>query len=278
MARKVCLVTGGTAGLGLATARALAQAGATVVLIGRDPAKADRVTEEIRGRLSAGSIEFMVADLSSQSEVRRLARQFESRYDVLHVLVNNAGAIFPARTLSEDDIEMTLALNHLAYFLLTQLLLDTLKRSAPSRIVNVASSAHARARLDVDDLQLARRYSPRGAYAASKLANLLFTYELARRLEGTGVTVNAVSPGLVATEFSAGYPRNLLGTARRALDRFAKTPEQGADTIVYLATAPEVEGVSGLYYQNRRPIQSSRRSRDEETARRLWELSEQLVT
>ena len=201
MQGKICLITGGTNGIGKSTAQALAQMGATVVIVGRNAPKTAQVVEEIRAASGNNNVDSLLADLSSQQEVRRLADEFKSKYSHLHVLLNNAGGVFMQRQLSVDGIEMTFALNHLAYFLLTNLLLDTIKASAPARIINVSSDAHTSGKIEFDNLQGERRYSP-GAYGNSKLANILFTMELARRLEGTGVTVNALHPGFVATGFA----------------------------------------------------------------------------
>lgn len=276
MAGKVCMVTGATSGIGKVTARELAQRGAAVVVVGRDEARSEATVSQIRQQTANPSVDFLLADLSSQKEVRRLAREFESRYSRLDVLVNNAGAIMLSRRESVDGIEMTLALNHLAYFLLTILLLEKLKSSAPARIVNVSSNSHERAQLDFDDLQVRGRYWGFGAYARSKLANILFSYELARRLEGTGVTVNALHPGLVGTNFLANN-----GTLGRFLKMlvFIKgmSPERGARTSVYVATSLEVETVTGRYFFKEREVPSSSNSYDEDAARRLWQLSAELT-
>jgi retinol dehydrogenase 12 len=276
MKGKVCLVTGATSGIGKVTAQALAARGATVVAVGRNPAKSAATVAQIRQQTGNARVEFMLADLSSLQQVRQLASEFKKHYDRLHVLVNNAGAIYLSHRKSVDGIELTFALNHLNYFLLTQLLLDTLKASAPSRIVNVSSHMHHSASMNFDDWQGQRRYSGMSAYGQSKLANLLFTYELARRLEGSGVTVNALHPGMVATNFAAN--NGVLGRlARPFLNLVSISQEAGADTVIYLATSPEVEGVTGQYFVNRRPRHSSKESYDEATARRLWQLSEELA-
>ncbi|MDB5353482.1 MAG: dehydrogenase, short-chain alcohol dehydrogenase like protein [Planctomycetota bacterium] len=301
MAGKICLVTGATAGIGEVTARELARRGATVVVVGRSQERCEATVEAIRRDTGNDAVEFLRADLSSQEEVRRLAKEFLDRHDRLDVLINNAGALFATRRESVDGIEMTFALNHLAYFLLTNLLLDTIKASAPARIVNIASDAHEMVKdFDFDDPQGRSRYRRLGAdgqsklaiarytflapfahpalvqYAQSKLANLLFTYELAGRLEGTGVTVNAVHPGFVATNFTAG--NGLFGWfMRRWASLLAMSPENGAKTSIYLATSPEVDGVTGQYFAKQKPIASSPASRDESAARRLWQLSEELT-
>jgi NAD(P)-dependent dehydrogenase (short-subunit alcohol dehydrogenase family) len=274
---KVCLVTGATSGIGEVTARELAKQGATLVIVGRNRQKAEATIEEIKSRSGNENVEYLLADLSSQKEIRSLAQEFKSRHDRLDVLVNNAGAVFSEYGETEDGIERTFAVNHLNYFLLTNLLLDTLKAGAPSRIVNVASDAHQGAELDFDDLGAKQNYGLMRAYGRSKLANVMFTYELARRLEGTGVTANALHPGAVATNFGSNntvwYARPLLALFRL----FATTPEKGAETSVYLASSPEVEGVTGQYFANKKPVASSKASYDEETARRLWGVSEELT-
>ena len=231
---------------------------------------------QIRQQTANPSVDFLLADLSSQQEIRRLAGDFESRYSRLDVLVNNAGAIMLSRRESVDGIEMTLALNHLAYFLLTNLLLDTLKSSAPARIVNVSSNSHEGAILDFNDLQNRRRYRGFRAYSWSKLENILFSYELARRLEGTGVTVNALHPGLVGTNFLAN--NGALGRLlKMVVGIVGMSPERGARTSIYLATSPEVETVTGRYFLQEHEVPSSVASYDEDAARRLWQASAELT-
>lgn len=273
MKDKVCLVTGATAGLGRATARQLARQGATVIVVGRDREKSRATVSDIKQQTGNPNVESMLADLSVQEEVRALAGQFKSKYQSLNVLVNNAGAIFLRRQESADGIEMTFALNHLSYFLLTNLLLDTLKASAPARIINVSSRAHVRVSgLNFDDLQNRKGYAGQQVYGQSKLANVLFTYELARRLEGSRITVNALHPGFVATRFATNNGV-LARLARPLLDLFAINVEEGAQTMVYLATSPEVEGMTGKYFYRQQAISSSPASYDEEAARRLWEVT-----
>jgi retinol dehydrogenase-12 len=266
MIGKICLVTGATDGVGKVTAYALAEAGATVIGAGRNPAKIEAVQNELGD--TRGSLEFLTADLSSQAEVRTLADEFKRKYDRLHVLVNNAGALFTSRRESVDGIEMTFALNHLSYFLLTNLLLDTIKASAPARIINVSSDAHEGGSINFDDLDRRRQYSGWGAYNDSKLANIVFTYELARRLEGTGVTVNAVHPGFVHTNFSHAAGLNMRGPL---------TPEEGADTQIWLATSDDLAGVTGKYFVRRRDTRSSNISYDKSVARQLWDESARMV-
>lgn len=283
---RICLVTGATSGMGEVTARALAHGGATVVLVGRDAGRGAATADRIRRATGNRAVEFMLADLSSQAEVRGLARAFETRHSHLNVLVNNVGALFMRRAESVDGIEMTLALNHLAPFLLTNLLLDRLRTGAPARVVNVSSYGHKRGHIDFDDLQSKRHYRGIAAYRNSKLANVLFTYELARRLAGAGatgagVTVNAVNPGNVATNFGFNNMRFLPRpgkTIAHALFRaFATSPEHGARTAIHLATSPDVEGVSGAYFENLATARSSDESRDAAAAKRLWEVSADLT-
>lgn len=271
------MVTGATAGIGLVTARELARKGARVVVVGRDAVKGERTVREISDETGNERVGFQRADLSVQSEVRRLARNFVEEHPRLDVLVNNAGAIFTRRRLSADGIEMTFALNHLSYFLLTKLLLDSLAAAPAGRVVNVSSAAHGGAELDFDDLQCERGYTGWRAYQRSKLANLLFTYELARRLEGSGITANALHPGFVASRFGLNNgPLFRLGI-RIAFMTSAISVEEGAKTGIHLASSPEVEGVSGRYFVECEPAESSRASRDADTARRLWEISERMT-
>ncbi len=275
---KTVLITGATNGIGKVTALELAKKGATLVIVGRNPEKTAQVARRIRQESGNPAVDGLVADLSSMAQVRQLAGSFRQKYPRLHILINNAGAIFANRTTTIDGYELTFALNHLAYFLLTNLLLDELHANAPSRIINVSSRSHEGADLNFDDLQSEQHYGYGGyrAYGQSKLANLLFTYELARRLAGTGVTVNAVHPGSVAT----GFGENNGGAMKfsmRVFHQFSLTPEQGADTIIYLASSPDVEAITGKYWTNRRQVPSSPQSYDETAQKRLWSLSAQLT-
>jgi len=278
MRGSVCVVTGASSGVGRATALGLANLGATVVLVCRDPVRGEAAREEVAaaGATSGGQARLEVADLAVQRSVRELAKRLHQRYGRLDVLVNNAGGIFGQRQESHDGIEVTLALNHLAYFLLTNLVVDLLRASAPSRVVNVASSAHAGARLNLDDLQMRHGYNAQRAYANSKLDNVLFTYELARRLAGTGVSVNCVHPGTVRSGFGRGGSA-LFRFGIRFARPFMLTPEAGADTVIYLASSPEVTGVTGKYFVKRQARPSSADSYDETTARRLWSESATLT-
>ena len=272
LAGKVIMVTGATAGIGLATARALAWKGASMVLVGRRLQRCQAAADEIRRTTGNSSVDFLVADLSAQKEVRRLAQEFKERRDRLDVLINNAGGLFLSRELTVDGIEMTFALNHLACFLLTNLLLDTLKLGAAARIINVSSVAHVIARIDFSNLQT---HGWMG-YGKSKLAILLFTYELARRVNGTGVTVNALHPGLVASNFGMNNT-GLFPLLKPLVDCFAVSNEEGAQTSVHLASSPEVSGVTGRYFVRCKEERSSRESYDREAMDRMWRISAEMT-
>ena len=275
MKGKTVLVTGGTNGLGLVTARELASMGAQVTILSRNAEKCAAVAEAIKVE-TGNPVEFIAADLSTLAGIMQAAATFKQRHTHLHVLVNNAGAMFTRRQLTSDGYEMTFALNHLNYFLLTNLLLDILKASAPARIVNVSSGAHLRGSLDFDNLQSEKHFAAMEAYGQSKLANVLFTYELARRLEGTGVTANAVHPGFVAT----GFARNngvFYNFGMKLIGPFIRQPNQGAQTSIYLASSAEVEGVSGKYFVDCKAVDSSPLSYDHALAEKLWQVSLELT-
>jgi NAD(P)-dependent dehydrogenase (short-subunit alcohol dehydrogenase family) len=269
---RVCLVTGGTRGIGFEITRGLARLGAHVLIVGRDATRGRQAVE----RIGASRAELLLADLSSQQSIHELAAQVHRRHDRLHVLVNNAGGLFARRSSTVDGLEQTLALNHLAYYLLTVLLLDLLRAGAPSRIVNVASQAHERGWVDFEDLQSRRRYGGLTAYRASKLENLWFTYELARRLEGSGVTVNAMHPGTAATDLGLQTP-GWFKWVKTILRPFFRSPITGASTAIHLATSSDVEGVTGSYFVDCRPRSSSPLSRDRAAQQRLWTMSEALT-
>jgi retinol dehydrogenase 14 len=273
---KVCMITGANAGIGKVTALELAKRGAIVVMVSRSQERGEEACREIIMQSGNTQVDLLIADLSSQASIRALAAAFKQKYDRLDVLVNNAGAIFYERQESPDGLEMTFAVNHMAYFLLTILLLDLLKQSAPARIINVSSNAHQAGKIDFDDLQNKRSYQGFSVYSESKLQNILFTRELARRLEGTGVTANVLHPGFVQTNFGKGNT-GIIARIFGAINKlFGISPEQGAETTVYLATSPEVEGVTGEYFVKKKLTQPSTRARDMESARRLWVESERL--
>ncbi len=271
---KVCVVTGATSGIGEATALELAQRGATVAVVGRDASRTAQSVDRIRARTGNPSVLPLVADLSAQKQVRDLARQIRTQHDRLDVLINNAGAIYSRRMLSPDGVELTWALNVVAPFLLTERLLDLLRTSAPSRVVNVTSAAHRTGRMRFDDLEGRRRYFGFRSYSQSKLALLLYTGELARRLEGSRVTVNAVHPGFVNSHFGRNNGAVVDGFWRVAEFLFGASPARGARTSVYLATAPELASTSGRYFRSGRVAVPSPASRDREAARRLWKILE----
>ena len=276
MRGKVCLVTGGSSGIGKATALGLANMGATVIVVGRDRSRGEAAVTEIKQKSNNDAVDLMLADLSSQASIRRLAEDFKDRYQQLHVLINNAGVFTSKHTVTVDGIETTFAVNHLAPFLLTNLLLDVLKASAPARIINITSSGERSGTINFDNLQGEGRYSGFQAYNQSKLAMILFTYELARKLEGTGVTVNCVHPGVVVTNLGRGSS-GAFGLLLRLMRPFFSSPEKGAETPIYLASSPEVEGVSGKYFAKKAEAKSSERSYDTVTARRLWQVSAELT-
>lgn len=273
---KTCMITGATSGIGRETALALARLGAQLVLICRDRERGEATVAAIRHETGNKEISLLLADLAAQQSIRRMADEFLASGRPLHLLINNAGLVNVSRTLTADGIETVFAVNHLAYFLLTNLLLERLQASAPARIINVASEAHRLSALNFDDLQALRRYRFMRVYGQSKLANILFTYELARRLEGTQITVNCLHPGAVAT----GLGKNNGAWAKVMivlLRPFFRTPAAGAATSIYLAASPEVEGVSGGYFRNCRQTRSSGASYDAAAARRLWTISAQMT-
>jgi NAD(P)-dependent dehydrogenase (short-subunit alcohol dehydrogenase family) len=278
MEGKICMVTGANAGIGKETALALARMGAEVVMVCRNQERGEAARSEISRLSDNERVRLMQADFSSQQSIRDLAAAFRKQYDRLDVLVNNAGAIYTERSLTVDGLECTFATNHLGYFLLTNLLLDVLKASAPARIVNVASEAHKRGGgLRFDDLQCeAEAYSGFPVYGRSKLANILFTFELARRLEGTGVTANCLHPGVVASNFGTNTP-GFFKLLVRMVQPFMISSEKGAETSVFLASSPEVEGVSGKYFARKRAVRARKRAYNEADQRRLWEISAELT-
>src|ERR1700687_3859375 len=268
---KVVMVTGANSGMGKEISLGLARLGAMLVMVSRDRQRGESARAEVEQQTGNGTVELMVADLSSQQSIRRLVEDFGARHDRLHVLVNNAGMSNQSRTETVDGLETVFATNHLGPFLLTNLLLPMLTPGAPARIVTVSSGAQAMGKIDFDDLQSLRGDSEIRVYNASKVANILFTYELARRIAGTGVTANAVEPGFVKTNLKVPFPYSIFSFMRgKAVD--------GAKPSVFLASSPEVEGVSGKFFNNKGvPMQSTKSSYDEVIARRLWEVSAELT-
>ena len=270
------MVTGANSGIGKATAMGLAEMGATVILVCRSKEKGEAALSEMREKSGNNSLDLMLADMSSMQSVRQLASEFRRKYDRLHVLVNNAGLFMFTRTTTGDRLETTFEVDYLSHFLLTGLLIDLLKASAPSRLVEVSSIAHYNGHIDFDDLQGEKGYGGWRAYSQAKLAQVLFTYELARRLKGTGVTANCLHPGAVATNIWS-RPLGRAGFIMKLLRLFMMGPEGGAKTPIYLASSPDVEGVSGKYFTNKKEKESSKESNDEQVARRLWLVSEELT-
>ncbi len=276
MSGKVCMVTGATSGIGKVTARELLRMGAMVVMVGRSQERCDITAEQFRKETGSELVDYLVADLSSQADVRRLANDYLGRYDRLDVLVNNAGGFFMKRQESVDGIEMTLALNHLNYFLLTGLLLEIIRASAPARIVNVSSNAHRGGKINFDNLQGEHGYNGWRAYAQSKLANVLHAFELARCLDAAQVTVNALHPGFVSTRLARnnGWLFRLVMPLTRVI---ARSAEEGARSSIYLATSPAVEGITGKYFEDEQAVQADPAAYDEPTARTLWQVSAEMT-
>ena len=277
MTGKTVLLTGGTGGIGKATAIGLARLGARVGITGRDRARVEAAAAHIRAASGNLSVDVFAADMSSQAEVRRLAAEVLDAYPRVEVLVNNVGGFWAHRHVTADGLEHTFALNHLAGFLLTNLLLDRLKESAPARVVTVSSAAQSMGRIDFEDLQGAQKYSGQRAYNQSKLANVVFTYELARRLEGTGVTATVLHPGVVRTDFATEDGSVLFNVLLPLVRPLLRTPAQGAATSIYLASSPEAAGVTGRFFANSTPKTSNTVSYDTAAAGRLWQVSTDLV-
>jgi NAD(P)-dependent dehydrogenase (short-subunit alcohol dehydrogenase family) len=277
MRGKTILITGATNGIGLEAAVALARAGARVVMVGRDAGRSEAAVAEVMARSGSRDVSHLLCDFSSQAAVRALAASVLASFNRLDVLVNNAGAVNKTRRLTVDGIEMTFAVNHLGYFLLTNLLRDLLVQSAPARVVTVASIGHRRGTLDFGDLGYQRGYQIMRAYTRSKLANVLFAAELARRLAGTGVTSNSLHPGRVATNIWSGAPTWAKPLIQVLLRPFMLTPEQGGATIVQLAASPDLEGVTGEYFENGVAVPPAPLAQDEALAKRLWDVSAQMV-
>jgi NAD(P)-dependent dehydrogenase (short-subunit alcohol dehydrogenase family) len=269
---KTVMITGANVGIGKQTALNLAKMGARVVMVCRNPEKGEAAMSEIQAKSGNSKIELMLANLSSMAAIRILAKEYKASHDRLDVLINNAGVVPWKRSLTVDGMELTFAVNHLAPFLLTNLLLDTIKASAPARIINLTSGLHTGGSIDFDDLQSEKKFGGFHAYKEAKLGVVLFTYELARRLEGTGVTVNTVHPGVIKTKLGRHSPWYLrIGTV------FFKDPEVGGETPTYLASSPEVEQVTAKYFKNKEQAPSSDESYDEAIAKRLWDVSSELT-
>ena len=276
MADKICLVTGGNSGIGKSVALGLAKMGATVVVVSRNKEKGETAVTDIVEKSGNKNVELIQADMSSQNSIHQLVDEFRARHEKLHLLINNAGVYLTKRSETEDGLESTFAVNHLGPFLLTSLLVDVLKANAPSRIVNVTSDAHKGARINFDDLQGEKKFSGWQAYGQSKLAMILYTHGLAKKLEGTGVTVNSAHPGVVRTNFAKNNG-GLVMLGFRFLGMFFISPESAAKRILYVATSPDLEGVTGKYFTKMREVKSSQESYDDDSARRLWQISEQLT-
>lgn len=273
---KIVMITGANSGIGKETARVLAEKGATIIMLCRSRERGEAALRELKKITHSDNFELYIADLADPDSIHRAVTQFKEKYDKLDVLINNAGTTLSKKIITPLGYEKTFAVNYLGHFLLTQLLLDTLKQSAPSRIINVASAVHVRANLNFNDINQEKHYRGFLAYCNSKFANLLFTYELARRLKGTGVTVNALHPGFVRSNFGK-RGRNILSKALFGFARlFAISVEKGAKTSIYLASSPEVEGITGKYFVKCKPVDSSEASYNLEAQKRLWELSEHL--
>lgn len=277
MSEKICMVTGATAGIGKIVATNLAVQGAEVIIVARNQQKAEETVKQIIAVTGNESVRYLLADFSDLGQVRTLVKSFKEQYSRLDILVNNAGAFFNTRNPVPFGVEMTFLVNHLAPFLLTDLLLDSLHAAGSARIVNVSSDAHTQGKINFDNLSFAKGYFGMKAYAQSKLANILFTYELARRLPDNTITVNALHPGHVATDiWKTNF--SFIGPALKwIIGVFGLTPEQGADNTIYLASSPEVEGITGKYFDKREAVNSSPLSYDEGLAQKLWELSERLT-
>ncbi|NVM02503.1 MAG: SDR family oxidoreductase [Candidatus Helarchaeota archaeon] len=273
---KICLITGANSGIGKVAALELAKLGAKVVMFCRNPKKGVDALAEIKEKSQNNTVDLMFADLASLDSVRQFAVDFKAKYKKLHILINNAGVHYPDRKLTVDGYEAMFAINHLGHFLLTMLLLDVIKASAPARIINVSSEAHVFGKINFDDLNLDKKFNEFQAYGRSKLANIYFTYELAERLEGTGVTVNCLHPGMVRTNFQR-YSKMVQDAIKKAPPGLLISPEEGAKTTIYLATSSEVENVTGKYFENLKAKKSSRRSYEKDSQQKLWELSEKLT-
>ncbi len=276
MKDKICIITGASSGMGLATAAALAGKGATLGLVSRNRSKGETVVKSITEKTKNSKIELFIADLSSQADIRKLANEIKTKFPKIDVLINNAGGINPKRIVTIDGFELTFAVNHLAYFLFTNLLLENLKAAPKARIVSVASVASNYGKINFKDLNFEKKYYSFKAYAQSKLANIIFTYELANRLKGTNVTANCLHPGMVKTRFATEM-NNYFGFFWKLINPILITAEKGAETAIWLASSPEVEGISGKYFKEKKEVKSIRSSYDIATQQRLWAVSESMT-
>ncbi len=276
MKDKTAVISGSTSGIGKYTARELAARGYRVVLLARNASLGETTVEDIRNETGNKNVDLYVTDLSVMDDIRKTAAELRARYPVIDILINCAGMIFPKRYQSAEGIEMTFALNHLGYFMLTSSLLKNLKAAPSARIINVASEAQKAGMIHFEDINLEDGYSAFKAYSQSKLANIIFTYELARRLQGTKVTVNAVHPGSVNTRFGDDF-NGMWGIFFAFVKPFMRKVEKGAETVIWLATSPDVEGVSGKYFTDKRPIRSKDITYDKDVAEQLWDISEKMI-
>ena len=276
MLDKTILITGATSVIGRVAAKSIAARGAKMILIAKDESKVLRIIDNIKTETRNNNLDYYICDLSSQKEINKLADNIKNKYSKLDVLINNAGLIINEHRFSADGYEYTFALDHLAYFILTGLLLDLLKTSSNSRIVNVSSAAHLGGNIDFADLMGEKKYSPGKAYCQAKLANVLFTYELSKRLTGSNITVNCLQPGTVRTGFGSDLT-GVWGIAMKMLKPFLISPEMGAQTLIYLATSPEIENITGKYFYKKTPKASSKKSYNSETSILLWNISEKLT-
>lgn len=276
MDNKICMVTGANSGMGKITVLELAKAGATVIMVCRDQKRGNDALSDILMESKSKKVELMLCDFASQKSIRNFAEEFKKKYESLDVLVNNAGFVAPKRELTVDGVETTFAVNHLGYFLLTNLLIEPIKKSEAARIVNVSSDGHWLGNIDFDNLNSERGYMSFKAYANSKLANILFTKELSRRLAGTNITTNCLHPGAVNTAFADNMP-GILKPLGKFVKSFLLSPEQGAQTQIYLATSPDVANITGEYFSNKKVAKSSKTSRDPDIAKKLWKVSEQMT-
>lgn len=273
----VIAITGANSGMGKATSIELAKTGAVIVMLCRDKERGEKALRDVRALSGNNSVELMICDLGSLKSIRNFCLEFKKKYQQLNVLINNAGVILPGYHQTVDGYELHFGVNHLGHFLLTNELLDILIQSGPARIINVTSGAHKIGKIHFEDINLMKYYTFWGAYAQSKLANIIFTYELSERLKGTGVTVNCLHPGAVATSMGINRDTGFGTFITRLLRPFFQTSEQGAETAIYLATSNEIQGITGRYFYRKRPVQSSKRSYDKVTAKKLWDLSEKMV-